>query len=228
MTRSKLLMPAILAAASGCASYVLPVPNDFSPAHSLPVTGASGFNQKNMTVGDYMVVINRGSTNTNDQGTDLVRAARKRQNYNFVMRRDGAIAFSGGCTLAANETTVAAPAGIRVTASEKAELYCELLPKGTGRESWKLKLTGDVDNPLTGEFTGQQNYTLEGIGIAIGSTKHGPTAGYYIKQDGRAVATVQTTNKRQVVFASNAQSDELVAAAVVLLLIDESVRSLDD
>ena len=228
MRGSKLLMLATLAAATGCAGYALPVPDGFSAANALPVTGASGFNQKSMTVGDYAVAIDRGWTRSNDAGTDVVRESRRRQNYSFVMRRADAIAFSGGCTLAANETTVAAPAGIQITASEKAELYCELLPNGTGRESWKLNLSGDPDNPLTGVYQGKQNYTIEGVGIAIGSTKHGPTAGYYIKQDGRTVATVQTTNKRQVVFAPNAQSDELVAAAVVLLLIDESVRDLDD
>jgi hypothetical protein len=228
MTGSKLLMLATLAAATGCSSYVLPVPNDFSPANALPVTGASGFKQKTMTVGDYTVAIDRGWTRSNDEGGDLVRAARRRQNYSFVMRRADAIAFSGGCTLAANETTVGAPAGIRITASEKAELYCELLPNGTGKDSWKLELNGDPDNPLNGGYHGKQRYTVQGIGTAIGSTKHGPTAGYYIQQDGRTVATVQTTNKRQVVFAPNAQSDELIAAAVVLLLIDESVRDLDD
>jgi hypothetical protein len=144
------------------------------------------------------------------------------------MRRGDALVFTGGCTLAANETTVAAPAGIQISASDKAGLDCELLPNGTGRESWKLKLSGETDRPLNGQFTGAlQSYDLEGVGTAIGSTKYGPTGGFYIKQNGRTVASVQTTGKRQVVFAPGSQSDALVAAAVVLLLIDESVRDLD-
>jgi hypothetical protein len=129
--------------------------------------------------------------------------------------------------LLASETSVGAPAGIRITASEKAELSCELLPKGTGSTSWRLQLSGEPDNPLTGSFVGAETYTLEGVGSAIGNSKHGPTVGYYIKRDGRTVASVQTSGKRQVLFAPGAQTDDLVAAAVVLLLIDESVRDLD-
>lgn len=217
-----------LAALSGCASYTLPVPNDFTAAAALPVAGASGFKQKEMTVGDYNVAINRSSTKERGAGTDVVREARKRQSYNFVMRRGDAVVFTGGCMLAANETSVGVPAGIRISANDKAELDCELLPNGTGRESWKLRLNGETDRPLNGEFAGGgQTYTLEGVGTAIGSTKYGPTAGYHIKQNGRMVASVQTTGKRQVLFAPDAQSDALVAAGVVLLLIDESVRDLD-
>lgn len=229
MSTERLLVIAVLAALSGCASYTLPVPSDFTAANALPVAGASGFRQKDMTVGEYHVAINRGSTSHRDEGTDIVRDARKRQSYNFVMRRGDALVFTGGCMLAANETSVAAPAGIRISASDKAELDCELLPNGTGRESWKLRLNGETDRPLNGEFTGGgQTYSLEGVGTAIGSTKHGPTGGYHIKQNGRMVASVQTTGKRQVVFAPDAQSDALVAAAVVLLLIDESVRELGE
>ena len=93
--------------------------------------------------------------------------------------------------------------------------------------SWRLTLTGDPDTPLNGELTGATVYTLEGVGTALGSTKHGPTGGYYIKQAGQAVASVQTTGKRQVVLAPGAMADQLIAAAAVLLLIDESVRDLD-
>jgi hypothetical protein len=90
-------------------------------------------------------------------------------------------------------------------------------------------LSGDPDNPLNGTFKHEHSYsyTLEGIGTAFGSTKHGPTGGYYIKLDGRTLASVQTTGKRQVLFGPDMQTDALVAAAVVLLLIDESVRDLD-
>jgi hypothetical protein len=230
MKTAKVLMLAnvITGVVSGCASYRLPVPDDYTPASSLKVSGAIGFNQKQLMVGDYVIAINRGSTNERDGGTDLVRESRKRQTYNFVMRKGENVVFTGGCTLAANETTVAAPAGIQITASGKAALDCELLPNGTGRESWKLKLGGDPDNPLNGDFHGREDYTLEGIGTAIGSTKYGPTGGYHIKQNGKIVATVQTTSPRAVNFAEGMQSDPLIAAAVVLLLIDESVRDLDD
>jgi hypothetical protein len=228
MTSRKVLMLATAAAMTGCASYQLPVPADYTPASALSVKGASGFRMGDMTVGDYYVAINRGSTDERSQGGNAAKEARKRQNYNFVMRRADAIVFTGGCTLAAKELSVGAPAGIRITAKEEASLDCEMLPNGKGSESWKLTLTGDPDNPLKGEFTGSQSYTLEGIGTAIGSTKHGPTGGYHIKQNGRVVATVQTTSPRAVNFADGAQSDALVAAAVVLLLIDESVRDLDE
>lgn len=210
-----------------CTSYVLPVPGDFTPAQALPVAGASGFNQKSMTVGDYQVSIDRGSTNERTQGTSGVSDVRKRQNYSFVITRAGNTTFSGGCQLVASETSIGAPAGIQISARDDAELDCELLPQGTGRNSWRLRLEGDPENPLSGRFVGDNtSYTLEGVGTAIGSTKHGPTAGYYIRLDGRTVASVQTTGKRQVMFAPNSQTDALVAAAVVLLLIDESVRSL--
>lgn len=228
MTIAKVLMLATASVIASCASYKLPVPADYTPASSLSVKGATGFRQKDMTVGDYHVAINRGSTNERGEGTDLVKQARKRQNYNFVMRRGEAIVFTGGCTLAAQELSVGAPAGVRISASEKASLDCEMLPNGQGRESWKLTLAGDPDNPLKGELTGRESYTLEGIGTAIGSTRYGPTGGYHIKRDGRVVATVQTTSPRAVNFADGVQSDPLVAAAVVLLLIDESVRDLDE
>ena len=228
MTSGKLLTLATAVVMTGCASYQLPVPADYTPANSLSVKGASGFRQGDMTVGDYYIAINRGSTDDRSQGTDVVMDARKRQNYNFVMRRGDALVFTGGCSLAAQELSVGAPAGIRITAREKASLDCEMLPNGKGSESWKLVLNGDPDNPLNGELSGRETYTLEGIGTAIGSTKHGPTGGYHIKQNGRVVATVQTTSPRAVSFAAGAQSDALVAAAVVLLLIDESVRDLDE
>jgi hypothetical protein len=228
MTSAKVLMLAAAAGMTGCASYQLPVPADYTATQSLPVNGAIGFRQKDMTVGDYQIAIHRGSTNERNDGTDLVKEARKRQNYNFVMRRGDALVFTGGCTLAANELSVAAPAGVRISAKEAASLDCELLPNGQGSESWKLVLSGDPDNPLNGELTGREQYTLEGIGTAIGSTRYGPTGGYHIKHNGRVVATVQTTSPRAVNFAEGAQSDALVAAAVVLLLIDDSVRDLDD
>jgi hypothetical protein len=224
----KLLLSAGAALLTACSSYVLPVPGDFTPATALPVQGASGFNQKQMTVGDYQVSIDRGSTNARHQAAGAVSDARKRQNYSFVIRRAGATVFSGGCQLLVSATNVAIPAGVQITARENAELDCELLPQGTGSTSWKLQLSGDPDNPLNGAFSGGESYTLEGVGTAIGNTKRGPTAGYYIKRAGRTVASVQTSGTRQVIFAPNAQSDALLGAAVVLLLIDESVRDLDD
>ena len=93
---------------------------------------------------------------------------------------------------------------------------------------WRLRLKGDPDSPLNGELIGASvAYAVEGVGTAFGSTRHGPTGGYYIKQNDRTVVSLQTTGKREVLFASGAQSDALVAAAVVLLLIDQSVRDLD-
>lgn len=225
MNKAVALASAVLL--SACSSYVLPVPSDLTPAASLPVHGASGFNQKSMTVGDYAVRIERGSTQERNAAAAPMSTARKRQNYSFVITRADTTVFSGGCVLAAKATNVAAPGGVQITASEVAELDCELLPGGRGRESWRLTLSGDPDNPLNGELLGSQRYTVEGVGTAWGSTKHGPTGGYYIKQDERTVATVQTTGDRQVVIAPNAQNDVLVAAATVLLLIDESVRALD-
>jgi hypothetical protein len=227
MLTMKLKLAAASLLLAGCASYTLPVPDDFQAENALPVAGATGFKLKSMTVGDYQVSIDRGSTHERAGGDEALNTARKRQNYSFVIKRAGATAFSGGCTLSATATNVGGPAGIQITAKENAELDCELLPQGTGRESWRLQLSGDPDNPLNGQFTGGQRYTLQGIGTAFGSTKHGPTGGYYIKQDDRTVASVQTTGKRQVLFAPGAQTDALVAAAVVLLLIDESVRDLD-
>jgi hypothetical protein len=218
---------ALLALPAGCASYTLPVPQDFQAATALPVTGASGFNQKNMTVGDYAVRIDRGSTHERSGAASPMSTARKRQNYSFVITRAGATVFGGGCVLGASATNIGAPGGVQITAREKAALDCELLPQGRGSESWRLQLSGDPDNPLNGEFTGAQAYELEGVGTAIGSTRHGPTGGYHIRQAGRPVASVQVTGKRQVLFAPGAQSEALIAAAVVLLLIDESVRDLD-
>ena len=212
---------------TGCASYKLPVPAGFAPEHALPVAGASGFHQKSMSVGDYQVRIDRGSTQERGGAVSPVSVARKRQNYSFVITRGGATAFSGGCTLSASATNVAGPAGVQITAKDDADLDCELLPGGRGSTSWKLKLSGDPENPLQGQFTGAASYTIEGVGTAIGSTKHGPTGGYYIKQGDRVIASVQTTGKRELLFAPGQQADALVAAAVVLLLIDESVRALD-
>ena len=216
-----------LALLAGCASYTLPVPENFAAGAALPVAGASGFNQKSMTVGDYQVTIDRGSTQERAGESQAISSARKRQNYSFVIRRAGATVFTGGCVLSASATNIGAPGGVQITAKENAELDCEMLPQGSGRDSWRLQLSGDPDNPLNGQLTGAHTYTLQGVGTAIGSTKHGPTGGYYIKQNDRAVASVQTTGQRQLLFANGAESDALVAAAVVLLLIDESVRDLD-
>ena len=220
---------ALTATLSGCATYTLPIPENFSAATTLPVTGASGFNQSRMTVGDYQVSIDRGSTQERAGAASSISNARKRQNYSFVITRAGATTFSGGCVLTASATNVAAPGGVQITAQDDAELDCEMLPQGRGSESWRLRLSGDPDNPLNGTFKHEHSYsyTLEGIGTAFGSTKHGPTGGYYIKLDGRTLASVQTTGKRQVLFGPDMQTDALVAAAVVLLLIDESVRDLD-
>lgn len=225
----KRFLPALLVlSAISCASYVLPVPADFTAGAALPVTGASGFKQKRMTVGDYQISIDRSSTRGRDSGGDAVRDRAQRQSYSFVITLADSTVFTGGCLLSANETTVAAPAGIELTAREKAELECEMLPGGRGRESWRLELEGDPDNPLNGQLTGTTSYTIKGIGTAFGSTDYGPTGGYHIRQGERTVASVQVAGKRQVVFEPGARSDSLLAAAVVLLLIDESVRDLDD
>ena len=223
----KSTMLVTLALLAGCASYTLPVPENFAAEAALPVTGASGFNQKSMTLGDYQVAIDRGSTQERAGESQAITSARKRQNYSFVIRRAGATVFTGGCVLSASATNIGAPGGVQITAKENAELDCEMLPQGTGRDSWRLQLGGDPDDPLNGQLSGAQTYTLQGVGTAFGSTKHGPTGGYYIKQNDRTVASVQTTGQRQLLFANGAQSDALVAAAVVLLLIDESVRDLD-
>lgn len=212
---------------SACTSYVLPPPPGLTPASTLPVQGATGFNQSSMTIGDYAVRIDRGSTQERNAEVAPMSTARKRQNYSFVITRADSTVFSGGCSLSAKATNVAAPGGVQISADEAAELDCELLPGGRGRESWRLTLTGDPDTPLHGELTGATAYTLEGVGTALGSTKHGPTGGYYIQQAGQAVASVQTTGNRQVIFAPGAMADPLIAAAAVLLLIDESVRELD-
>jgi hypothetical protein len=218
---------AMVVSLTACASYVLPVPADLTPGATLAVQGASGFNQRSMTVGDYAVRIDRGSTQERSTTVAPVSNARKRQNYSFVITRTDSTVFSGGCSLSAKATNVGIPGGVQVSASEVAELDCELLPKGRGRESWRLTLSGDTDDPLNGQLVGTSTYTLQGVGTALGSTRHGPTGGYYIKQDDRTVASVQTTGPRQVIFAPQAMTDELIAAATVLLLIDESVRELD-
>ena len=229
MKSGSILIIGASVALAACTSYVIPAPSGFAPATTLPVAGASGFRQKDMTIGEYQVAINRGSTREGAAGTDLVSDRDKRQSYNFVIRRASNIVFTGGCILRARETSVNAPAGVKITASEKAELECEMLPQGSGRDSWRLELSGDPDNPLNGSLAGAGSaYTIQGIGTAFGSTKYGPTGGYYIKQNDRTVATAQVTGKRQVLFAEGAQSDALLAATVVLLLIDESVRDLDD
>lgn len=212
---------------NGCTSYVLPVPGELASAAALPVAGASGFKQKQMTVGSYVARIDRGSTYHRHAGV-LVAESRKRQPYSFVITNGTEVVFTGGCFLTAEATNVAAPGGVQITAHEKAELDCEMLPKGASRDSWRLKLSGDTDNPLNGELNGASRYSIAGHGTAIGSTRHGPTAGYYLKHDDRTVASVQVVGKRQVLFAPGAQSNPLLAAAVVLLLIDESVREVDD
>src|SRR5687768_1271113 len=126
--------------------------------------------------------------------------------------------FTGGCMLSADETVINAPAGFEITASEKAELECELLQGGQGSESWRLELAGKPDTPMTGTYRTTSSYEIEGIGAAVGSTRHGPTVGYYITEGGRTVATVQVSGKRQVLFAEGQNSDALVGAVVVLLL----------
>ncbi len=227
-------LPKILIAAAGlmcaaCSSWQLPAPADFTASQVLPVTGASGFKQKSMTVGEYQVSIDRGSTRERTAGTGAVNDARKRQSYSFVITRNAETVATGGCDLAASELSVGAPAGISVVAKENASLECEMLPQGKGRDSWRLELKGKPDDPLNGTFiVGNDTYVLQGIGTAIGSTKHGPTGGYHIQRDGRTIATVQTMGDRQVRFAADAQNDALIAASVVLLLMDESVRDLDD
>ena len=109
MKNAKVLMLAGALGMTACGTYVLPVPSDFQAAHTLAVSGASGFNQRSMTVGDYQVSINRGSTNERDQGTGAINDKRKRQNYSFVISRAGATVFSGGCQLVASETSIKAP-----------------------------------------------------------------------------------------------------------------------
>ena len=222
-----LLLILALTGSAGCASYVIPSPSGFAPATALPVKGNFGFKLNDMTVGDYHVAIKRGSTRDDGAGTDLVTERGKQQAYNFVIRLRDAVVFTGGCFITAEETAVNAPAGIKITAKESAELECEMLPQGRGSQSWKLLLTGAPDRPLNGTLSGTANYTIEGIGTAFGSTKHGPTGGYYIKQNDQTVATVQVVSKRQVLFAPGAQSDALLAAAVAMLLVDESARDLD-
>ena len=214
---------------SACTSYVLPVPSDLTSATTLAVQGATGFDQNSMTVGDYVVRIERGSTQERIAAVAAMSTARKRQNYSFVITRADRTVFSGGCSLSAKATNVGAPGGVQISADEAAELDCELLEKGSGRASWRLTLSGDPDHPLNGELVGATSYTIAGVGIALGSTKHGPTGGYYIKLagDGRTVASVQTTGQRQVIFSAEAVEDHLLAPATVLLLIDESVRELD-
>ena len=210
----------------GCQSYVVPMPEGLEPARTLAVAGASGFNQKNMTVGDYAVVIDRGSTHHRQQGEGAVGAESKRQSFSFAARLNGATAFTGGCLLSASETAINAPGGIQINARESAALDCELLPGGRGSVSWRLELAGKPDAPLTGSFRTTSQYQIEGIGTAIGSTKHGPTGGYHITQAGRPVAAVQVTGDRNVWLAADAE-EALVGAAIVLLLMDESVRDLE-
>lgn len=205
--------------ASACGTYRLPLPNDFTAALTLPVQGASGFNQKSMTVGDYQVAINRGSTDERTQGSGAVQDVRTRQNVSFVITRAGEVVFSGGCRQVRQETDVEVRGGVSVSARDKASLECEMLPQGKGSMSWTLRLEGSTDDPLNGTFTGSGvMYQVSGIGLAVGSTKHGPTGGYHIRMNDRTVAVVQTTNDRHASFAADAFNEALLAAAVALLL----------
>jgi hypothetical protein len=221
-----LIVVAVTVVTTGCASYSLPRPAEFAPAHTLAVQGGTGFKLKQMTVGDYSVQIDRSSTAEKEQG-GVVRDRSKRQGYSFVVKQNETTVFTGGCNMESAARRVAAPGGIEINAKENSELECEILPKGTGRDSWRLELTGKPNNPMTGRFTGNGEYVIQGVGTAFGSTKYGPTGGYYIKQGDRTVATVQVTGKRQILFAADAQSDPLLAAAIALLLLDDNARDVD-
>jgi hypothetical protein len=228
MTKSTCL--ATLAATTftlGCATYTRPVPQNFTTGQTLAVSGATGFKLNQMTVGDYSVQIDRSSTREQRDG-DVVRERDKRQGYSFVIKRNDATVFTGGCNLTSSGRRVAGPGGFEINAGESSALECEMLPKGTGRDSWRLELHGKPRGPLSGNLSGgSSNFTIEGSGTAFGSTKHGPTGGYYIRQGERTLASVQVVGKRNVTFAAEAQSDALLAAAVALLLVDESVLDPD-
>ena len=222
----RIIAIALTAAASGCASYTIPQPAGFTAGQTLSVEGGTGFKLNRMAVGDYAVQIDRSSTKERQDDGSVVRDRSKQQGYSFVVKQNDATVFTGGCNVETDTRSIAAPAGIEISARENSELECEILPGGRGSDSWRLELKGKPDNPLNGRFIGNGEYTIEGIGTAFGSTKHGPTGGYHIKQGDRTVATVQVTGKRQVTFASDAQSQPLLAAAIALLLIDENARKV--
>jgi hypothetical protein len=226
MKPSKISATALTAVLSACASYALPRPADFTPAQTLEVQGGTGFKLNQMTVGDYSVQIDRGVTKEKRDGIVVLERS-KRQGYNFVVKQNETTVFTGGCLMESDARRVGAPAVIEINAGETSKLECQMLPKGTGRDSWRLELSGKPDNPMKGRLTGNGEYTIEGVGTAFGSTKYGPTGGYYIKQGDRTVALLQVTGKRQVLFAPDAQSEPLLATAVALLLIDDIARSVD-
>lgn len=103
------------------------MPADLKPATILEVQGTSGFNQKSLTLGDYLVRIDRGSTQERNAAVAPVSSARKRQNYSFVITRADSTVFSGGCSLSAEATNVAAPGGVQIAADEAVALACELI-----------------------------------------------------------------------------------------------------
>jgi hypothetical protein len=219
---------ALTATSTSCASYTLPQPAGFTPAQTLTVEGGTGFGLGQMTVGNYHVQIDRSSTREESKDIGVIRDRDRQQGYSFVIKQSEATVFTGGCTMEVDATGVGAPGGVEIAARQSSKIECEMLPRGTGRDSWKLELRGRPNDPMTGQLTGDGNtYTVEGRSISLGTTKYGPTGGYYIKQDDRTVATVQITGKRQVLFAPGAQSDPMLAAAIALLLIDEQARGVD-
>jgi hypothetical protein len=228
MQPTKIVLISLTAASTSCASYTLPQPADFTPAQTLAVEGGTGINLDEMTVGNYNVQIDRSWTRERSEDIGVVRDRSKRQGYSFVIKQSEATVFTGGCAMEVDATGVGAPAGVEIAARQSSKIECEMLPRGTGRDSWKLDLRGQPNNPMTGNLIGNgSTYTVEGLGISLGNTKYGPTGGYYIKQGDRTIATVQITGKRQVLFAPGAQSDPLLAAAIALLLIDEQARGVD-
>ncbi len=228
MKLNRVVTIALAAALTSCASYKLPQPAGFNPAQTLAVIGGTCFRLSEMSVGYYAVQVDRRSTIVRAADVGVVRDRSRRQGYSFAIKQSEAIVFTGGCAMEVDATGVGAPAGVEIAARQSSKIECEMLPRGTGRTSWKLELSGRPNDPMTGQLTGDgSTYTVHGLGIAIGTTKYGPTGGYYIKQGDQTVATVQITGKRQVLFAPGVQSDPLLAAAVALLLIDEQARGVD-
>lgn len=226
--RPSILTIAVTATLASCGSWALPRPAGFTPEQTLAVQGGTGFKLGQMTVGTYTVQIDRSWTREQAKDVGVIRDRDRQQSYSFVIKQSEATVFTGGCTMDVDATGVGAPAGIVIAARQSSEIECEMLPQGSGRDSWKLMLRGRPNDPMTGQLTGNgSTYTVEGRSISLGTSKYGPTGGYYIKQGDRTVATVQISGKRQVLFAPGVQSDPLLAAAVALLLIDEQARGVD-
>ena len=215
---------------AGCATYQLPAPQEFEAGEPLRVNGRQGWAKKAISFGEYEARdINRGWVRGRGWEIAGFKSHKNAQPFNYILASSGTPVWFVECAFFTDDKSIGMAKGVEIEFKDKSQLQCAISPAAADAATapLRLELNSDDDNkPMAGSLSGAHTLEVQGIGM-VRDGKRGPTGGFYLRQDGRPVATVEVANSGRVILARDAAPatrDLSAAVAAALLLIDESLR----